>query len=162
MWGLAIYWFLIYLSYHPPLIWKPRGFITFLHTKSWTWSPYSCYCENGDQLLHDARHEKTDLKVFVVVIPKEGWARPHTPTLLLIWQRQRPKGLFSCDARHVEMSSIVLITTSCYTVRRKLLVTMEMFEAKFCVFIVAKGPHKLLIDPGKCNINPNNGLPCRR
>ncbi len=23
----------------------------------------------------DARHEKTDLKVFVVVIPKEGWAR---------------------------------------------------------------------------------------
>ncbi len=23
--------------------------------------------------LDDARHEKTDLKVFVVVIPKEGW-----------------------------------------------------------------------------------------
>ncbi len=23
--------------------------------------------------LNDARHEKTDLKVFVVVIPKEGW-----------------------------------------------------------------------------------------
>ena len=23
----------------------------------------------------DARHEKTDLKVFVVVLPKEGWAR---------------------------------------------------------------------------------------
>ena len=25
----------------------------------------------------DARHEKTDLKVFVAVIPKEGWARGH-------------------------------------------------------------------------------------
>ncbi len=24
----------------------------------------------------DVRHEKTDLKVFVVVIPKEGWAQP--------------------------------------------------------------------------------------
>ncbi len=35
--------------------------------------------------LFDACHEKTDLKVFVVVIPKEGWARAHpsfgmTPT----------------------------------------------------------------------------------
>ncbi len=27
-------------------------------------------------LLLDTRHEKTDLKVFVVVIPKEGWPRP--------------------------------------------------------------------------------------
>ncbi len=25
-------------------------------------------------LLNEARHEKIDLKVFVVVIPKEGWA----------------------------------------------------------------------------------------
>ncbi len=25
---------------------------------------------------YDVRHEKTDLKVFVVVIPKEGCARP--------------------------------------------------------------------------------------
>ncbi len=25
--------------------------------------------------LNDVRHKKTDLKVFVVVIPKEGWAR---------------------------------------------------------------------------------------
>ena len=34
---------------------------------------------------YDMHHEKTDLKVFVVVIPKEGWARVHpsfgmTPT----------------------------------------------------------------------------------
>ena len=29
-------------------------------------------------------HEKTDLKVFVVVIPKEGWARVATPILLLV------------------------------------------------------------------------------
>ena len=26
----------------------------------------------------DVRHEKTDLKVSVVVIPKEGWAQLHT------------------------------------------------------------------------------------
>ncbi len=26
-------------------------------------------------ILSDACHEKTDLKVFVIVIPKEGWAR---------------------------------------------------------------------------------------
>ncbi len=30
-------------------------------------------------VIYDVRHEKTDLKVFVVVIPKEGWARV-TPT----------------------------------------------------------------------------------
>ena len=33
-----------------------------------------------DQLLaklpHDARHKKTNLKVFVVVIPKERWVQP--------------------------------------------------------------------------------------
>ncbi len=27
------------------------------------------------RLVFDARHEKTDLKIFVVVISKEGWAR---------------------------------------------------------------------------------------
>ncbi len=32
----------------------------------------------------DARHEKTDLKVFVVVIPKEGWARVAAPILFLV------------------------------------------------------------------------------
>ncbi len=25
--------------------------------------------------MHKVRHRKTDLKVFVIVIPKEGWAR---------------------------------------------------------------------------------------
>ncbi len=35
----------------------------------------------------DVRHEKTDLKVFVVVIPKEGWARVAAPILLLVWHR---------------------------------------------------------------------------
>ncbi len=84
----------------------------------------------------DARHEKTDLKVFIVVIPKEGWVRctypsfGMTPTfreynlwsqqsqilksrchtkrrmgaaiiLLLVWERQRPLGLFSCDAHRM-------------------------------------------------------------
>ncbi len=29
-------------------------------------------------------HEKIDLKVFVVVIPKEGWARVAAPILLLV------------------------------------------------------------------------------
>ncbi len=32
----------------------------------------------------DAHHEKTDLKVFLVVIPKAGWAQPRTPILLLV------------------------------------------------------------------------------
>ena len=33
--------------------------------------------------INDECHEKTDLKVFVVVIPKEGWARVAAPILLL-------------------------------------------------------------------------------
>ncbi len=41
-------------------------------------------------LIYEVRHEKTDLKVFVVVIPKEGWARVAAPILLLVRQRQRP------------------------------------------------------------------------
>ncbi len=31
---------------------------------------------------HLTRHEKTDLKVFVVVIPKVGWVRMAAPILL--------------------------------------------------------------------------------
>ncbi len=30
-------------------------------------------------MTYDARHEKTDLKVLVVVITKEGWARDFKP-----------------------------------------------------------------------------------
>ena len=35
-------------------------------------------------VLCDPCHEKTDLKVFVGVIPQEGWARPRAPILLLV------------------------------------------------------------------------------
>ena len=34
--------------------------------------------------IFDARHEKTDLNVFVVVIPKEGWVRARTSKLLTL------------------------------------------------------------------------------
>ncbi len=48
------------------------------------------YClSNGPEVLtagnHNKQHEKTDLKVFVVVISKEGWARVAAPILLLVW-----------------------------------------------------------------------------
>ena len=33
--------------------------------------------------IFDMRHEKTEFKVFVVVIPQEGWARVAAPILLL-------------------------------------------------------------------------------
>ncbi len=35
-----------------------------------------------ERVTYDARHEKIDLKIFVVVIPKEGWARMAAPILL--------------------------------------------------------------------------------
>ncbi len=38
----------------------------------------------GDILV---RHEKTDPKAFVFVIPKEEWARVAAPILLLVWHR---------------------------------------------------------------------------
>ena len=41
-----------------------------------TSTPLCCPGHFDDRIRRDdARHEKTDLKVFVVVIPKEGWAR---------------------------------------------------------------------------------------
>ena len=36
---------------------------------------------------YDVRQEKTDLKVFIVVIPKEGWACVAASILLLVWHR---------------------------------------------------------------------------
>ncbi len=41
-------------------------------------------CNNQQTAIFDVHHEKTDLKVFVVVIPKEGWARVAAPILLLV------------------------------------------------------------------------------
>ena len=38
-------------------------------------------------LLHQVRHGKTDYKVFVVVIPKEGLAGGALPILPLVWHR---------------------------------------------------------------------------
>ncbi len=35
----------------------------------------------------EAHHEKIDLKVVVIVIPKEGWAHMAAPILLLVWHR---------------------------------------------------------------------------
>ena len=34
--------------------------------------------------ISDARHVKTDLKFFVLVIPKEGWVLVAAPILLLV------------------------------------------------------------------------------
>ena len=34
--------------------------------------------------MYEVRPKKTDLTVFVVVIPKEGWARVAAPLLLLV------------------------------------------------------------------------------
>ena len=42
---------------------------------------------------YDPHHEKTDPKIFVVVIP----------ILLLVWQWQRPWGVFSRDVRHMAL-----------------------------------------------------------
>ncbi len=71
-----------------------------------------------------ACHEKTDLKVFVVVIPKEGWARVARPILLLVWHRLLenmiyevkrlkfwkvgviPKGLFSRDTPQLTLHRV--------------------------------------------------------
>ncbi len=38
-------------------------------------------------MIYEVCHEKTDLKVFVIVIPKEGLARMATPILLLVWHQ---------------------------------------------------------------------------
>ena len=35
-------------------------------------------------MINDVHHEKIDLKVFVAVIPKEGWAHAAAPILLLV------------------------------------------------------------------------------
>ncbi len=40
--------------------------------------------DDADLKTLDARHKKTDLKVFVVAIPKEGWAHVAAPILLLV------------------------------------------------------------------------------
>ena len=81
------------------------------------------------QTYYEVRYKKTNLKVFVVVIPneglaggaidhrfipfidrrwyfidgvipKEGLAGPHPSIFLLVWQWERPQGLFSRDTPH--------------------------------------------------------------
>ena len=38
----------------------------------------------GISLLYEVCHERTDLRVFVIVIPKGGWVRMAAPILLLV------------------------------------------------------------------------------
>ena len=45
--------------------------------------PMTFLVSNSRVRIGDARHDKTDLKVFVVVIPKEGLAGPSLP--ILVW-----------------------------------------------------------------------------
>ncbi len=45
---------------------------------------YVMFSDVIKKLIYEARHEKTDRKVFVVVIPKEGWACMAAPMLLLV------------------------------------------------------------------------------
>ena len=42
---------------------------------TWVWTSAVSKIISSKLNNSDTRHEKTDLKVFVVVIPKEGWAR---------------------------------------------------------------------------------------
>ena len=54
------------------------------------WIPDFAACISllqSGQVTYLVCHEKTDLKVFVVVIPKEGWAHVAMPILLLVWHR---------------------------------------------------------------------------
>ncbi len=57
---------------------------------------------------HEVCHEKTALKVFVVVIPNEGWARVATPIL-------RPLPVHICTNGHIRVKVCFLVThlTSC-------------------------------------------------
>ncbi len=66
------------------------------------------------QYAIDMCHEKPDLKVFVVVIPKEGWACMAAPILLWVWHRlqniiyQGSRGIFygRCQThRRMEMAT---------------------------------------------------------
>ncbi len=43
-----------------------------------------CQAKISAPEANEVCHEKTDLKVFVVVIPKEGWVRVAAPILLLV------------------------------------------------------------------------------
>ncbi len=63
---------------------------------------------------NDPRHEKTDIKVFVVVIPKEGWARMAAPILLLVWHRLFENIIFGFllfSLVHWHISGLVFIAT---------------------------------------------------
>ncbi len=56
---------------------------------NWILPQYLSDCIHKDLVISpcDAHQEKTDRKVFVVVIPQEGWTHMATPILLLIWHR---------------------------------------------------------------------------
>ncbi len=57
------------------------------------------------------RHEKTDLKVFVVVIPKEEWACMAAPILLLVRHRFLENMIY-------EVKRLKILKSRCHTKRR--------------------------------------------
>ncbi len=66
-----------FLVEHCVRTWK--DLLTIKYTQCYVLTAKTC-----SSTIYEARHEKTDLKVFVVVIPKEGWAHMAAPILLLV------------------------------------------------------------------------------
>ena len=63
----------------PPQLRYSRDFLSCLYLKK-VWMQIS-RVYFGFPVICDVRHRKTDLKVFVVVIPNEGWGRVAAPIL---------------------------------------------------------------------------------
>ncbi len=62
-------------------LWPPFAFALVYHTMTLKLILWSHILVAS---VSDPRHEKTDLMVFVVVIPKEGWTYVAVPILLLV------------------------------------------------------------------------------
>ena len=86
-------------GFRSSLFWSTRGDICYLENLiSWIslilFQGHSVLKASGGDVLPVLClrpcvliNEKTDLKVFDVVIPKEGWAHMAAPILLLVWHR---------------------------------------------------------------------------
>ncbi len=80
----------------------------------------------GTLYKYEAPHEKTDLKIFVIVIPKERLAGKAPPILLLVWHRLLIYNLQPSQIIFYSRCSQIIFYSPCHTKRRIGLTTTKV------------------------------------
>ncbi len=114
-WNSFTLWCGYFLCGHPLVALMLSFLMLFLHVWSYSLVQTICDCEwFMIHLPHPVHQETHDLKVFVVVMPKEGWAHVAAPIHLLAWHRLFENIIYDVSRVKFWKVSVILVPKVSY------------------------------------------------